>query len=317
MARTLQFISSIGAFIGISTAIAVIAASKSKPAPAVVQHALHQEITTKPTSQPTQPVKEEFRHIFIGHNYKARLQPDEKADSSEVKLNNGDELHPIRQVINSQNIEWIGWDQDGAQVWVPDPLVTHEAFRNLQSGNLPLGEEQVDRWRALSLDYEPDDLTDLPAPLTYDPEHRTCRMRKEAAEQVVSLFEDAKKQGIILKVVSAFRPANIQRDLYLRRISLSGYAQETVAKPGHSEHQLGTAMDINGEDPKTVVEQSFGATKEGEWVRENCQKYGFIISYTEENKTQTGYAAEPWHLRYIGAERIPAWKPLGPVAFFK
>ena len=71
------------------------------------------------------------------------------------------------------------------------------------------------------------------------------------------------------------------------------------ARPGHSEHQTGRAIDLCG---------SFGSlndfinTPEGPWVNENCYKYGFIIRYQQDIIPLTGYKYEPWHITYVGTE---------------
>ena len=48
---------------------------------------------------------------------------------------------------------------------------------------------------------------------------------------------------------------------------------------------------------------SFGNTKEGKWLQRNAYKYGFIIRYPKGKQNITGYVYEPWHVRYVGADR--------------
>ena len=66
------------------------------------------------------------------------------------------------------------------------------------------------------------------------------------------------------------------------------------ARAGHSEHQTGLAFDLNS------LEESFGETREGIWLREHCWEYGFIIRYPKGKESITGYMYEPWHVRYLG-----------------
>jgi hypothetical protein len=74
------------------------------------------------------------------------------------------------------------------------------------------------------------------------------------------------------------------------------------AWPGHSEHQLGTAVDVgcqdceqfDNNDPRNVALWAF--------LEKNAHKYGFVISYPQKMDNRTGYAYEPWHLRYVGVE---------------
>ena len=98
------------------------------------------------------------------------------------------------------------------------------------------------------------------------------------------------------------------RSIYERKIKNAGKkaASLLVAPPGASEHQLGLAMDL-GCKKNTSLTESFVNTEEGKWVAENCWRFGYIIRYKEEWTDVTGYAYEPWHVRYVGkehAERI-------------
>jgi D-alanyl-D-alanine carboxypeptidase len=74
-----------------------------------------------------------------------------------------------------------------------------------------------------------------------------------------------------------------------------------VARPGHSEHQLGTTIDVTTEGA-TDVDQSWGATAHGQWVATNAHKYGFLLSFPQGASDSTCYDYEPWHLRYVGRE---------------
>ncbi|MGL4373806.1 MAG: M15 family metallopeptidase, partial [Turicibacter sp.] len=74
------------------------------------------------------------------------------------------------------------------------------------------------------------------------------------------------------------------------------------ARPGHSEHQTGLTMDITSPVVGNGLEEAFGATAEGQWIKENSHLFGFIIRYPQEQVFRTGYQYEPWHLRYVGVE---------------
>ena len=72
-----------------------------------------------------------------------------------------------------------------------------------------------------------------------------------------------------------------------------------VDAPGHSEHQLGTALDFVVKD----VEQSqFNKTVQYEWLTENAHRFGFIQTYPEGKEHVTQKEARPWHWRYVGYE---------------
>lgn len=74
-----------------------------------------------------------------------------------------------------------------------------------------------------------------------------------------------------------------------------------TARPGHSEHDLGTAIDFRlvGE---TDVDQSFGDTPTGEWLESNSWRHGFVLSYPEGAEDITCNTYEPWHFRYVGTD---------------
>lgn len=130
---------------------------------------------------------------------------------------------------------------------------------------------------------------------------RTYELRLEAADAWSRMHAAARADGIELRVVSAFRSFDYQRTVYEDAVRRMGPDQDSVARPGHSEHQLGTAIDIAGADDDTVLKSSFGETPAGKWLAAHAPEFGFAISYTSANRATTGYIPEPWHYRYVGA----------------
>lgn len=113
----------------------------------------------------------------------------------------------------------------------------------------------------------------------------------------------ASREGLSLWVASGFRSYDLQSRLYNNYVAQDGRAAADTysARPGHSEHQTGLAIDLNS------IDDSFAYTAEGKWVAKNCYKYGFIIRYPKGKESKTGYMYEPWHIRYVGdyaAEKI-------------
>ncbi|MCK0111991.1 cell wall-binding repeat-containing protein [Ornithinimicrobium sp. F0845] len=126
------------------------------------------------------------------------------------------------------------------------------------------------------------------------------RLRPETAQMLEAMFDGAAgadRGG--LYVTSAFRSYETQQDTYAYWVSVYGEEKASMlsAKPGHSEHQLGLAVDIAG---PTCGGNCFGTSPEGKWVAANAHRYGFIIRYPEGGTSVTGYYYEPWHLRYVG-----------------
>ena len=177
-------------------------------------------------------------------------------------------------------------------------------------GNLYL----VNREFAVSSDYAPDDLV-LP---NVKRTGNTVMLRAEAANALEQLFAAAKEQGHTLVAVSGYRSYRTQSNIFARKVNSVGKraAMLLVAPPGTSEHQLGLAMDI-GCQGEMGLESSFGRTEEGKWVAQNCHRFGFIIRYKEEWTDITGYAYEPWHLRYIGKEHAQrVWEADIPLEYY-
>ena len=128
-------------------------------------------------------------------------------------------------------------------------------------------------------------------PRTYDP-----GVDSEAYAALQEMFQGAAADGISLEIVSGYRSFDRQNTLYNNYVARDGVeaADTYSARAGHSEHQTGLAFDLNS------LEESFGETREGIWLREHCWEYGFIIRYPKGKESITGYMYEPWHVRYLG-----------------
>jgi len=100
---------------------------------------------------------------------------------------------------------------------------------------------------------------------------------------------------------SPFRTYESQASLYNIRVTQVGRdrADQEVARPGHSEHQTGLAIDIAayGSDWQT-----FASSPAGLWLAANAHNYGFILRYPEGKEHITGFTFEPWHYRFVGVE---------------
>ena len=130
-------------------------------------------------------------------------------------------------------------------------------------------------------------------------------MRPEAAKALEELFAGAAQEGVILYATSGFRSYSTQKAIFERKLSQMNEksANTTVAKAGYSEHQTGLAMDVEGHSSLGAgLVKDFGETPEGMWLASHCAEYGFIIRYPKGKTNITGYAYEPWHIRYVGRE---------------
>ena len=77
--------------------------------------------------------------------------------------------------------------------------------------------------------------------------------------------------------------------------------EKYIARPGASEHQTGLAMDV-ATRYDTALEERFADTEEAQWLQEHAWEYGFILRYPDGEEDVTGYAYEPWHIRYVGKQ---------------
>jgi D-alanyl-D-alanine carboxypeptidase len=112
------------------------------------------------------------------------------------------------------------------------------------------------------------------------------------------------RAGMTIEIESAYRSYTDQAatfDSWVARIGEAG-ARVRTARPGHSEHQLGTAIDVispgwSGRFGDWAVEAA-----EGAWMAEHAWEYGFVMSYPADGINETCYGYEPWHYRWIGRE---------------
>jgi len=132
------------------------------------------------------------------------------------------------------------------------------------------------------------------------------------------LLEAAEKANIPLQIISAYRTVSyqeqlVQKEIYqniakgMTRAEAEQQTYHLLSKPGHSEHNVGLAIDVVD---KAYYQQYGGqllqeavATSEGAvWLKENAANFGFTLRYPQgkEEITKTGY--EAWHYRYVGKE---------------
>ncbi|ERI91488.1 serine-type D-Ala-D-Ala carboxypeptidase [Clostridiales bacterium oral taxon 876 str. F0540] len=170
----------------------------------------------------------------------------------------------------------------------------------------------VNKNHQLEKDYVPRNLVKAEVSFLPSASDEEMLMQRHAAEALKEMFEAADKQGLKLFGVSAYRSFDSQQSLYNEKLKSRGksYVDSYVAVPGESEHQTGLAIDIRGiSSVNNSNAKDFGQTKEGIWVRNNSQNFGFIIRYPKGKENITGYSYEPWHIRYVGqdiAEKINA-----------
>ncbi|KEF36802.1 D-alanyl-D-alanine carboxypeptidase [Schinkia azotoformans MEV2011] len=160
----------------------------------------------------------------------------------------------------------------------------------------------VNKNNALPKDYVPQDLTVPNVNFPFQEYDSKKLMRKDAATALEEMFWEAKRENINLYAVSGYRSYDRQNEIFASKVIRSGMesAGQFSAKPGESEHQTGLAMDLTSPSVNYGLSQQFGETKEGQWIKKNAHKFGFIIRYQKGKESITGYQFEPWHVRYVG-----------------
>jgi D-alanyl-D-alanine carboxypeptidase len=155
----------------------------------------------------------------------------------------------------------------------------------------------VNKYNKLPDKFEADNLITFSDSYSYNSQ----KMNKIAAENMMKLIDDARSNGYTLMVVSGYRTERLQNTLYTNSVNQNGkaHADAFSARPGHSEHQTGLAVDIS----------NIAGTLDGfekypvyEWIIKNAHKYGFIERYPKGKEFITGYGYEPWHYRYVGVD---------------
>jgi len=154
----------------------------------------------------------------------------------------------------------------------------------------------------LSSAFSPDDLSVVNVESMHAPNGSHHYLRETAARAAEELFQAAAADNIYLIATSGYRSYDSQTFFHNNAIQDFGIeeARARSAVPGHSEHQLGLALDLSTHELGGALVQTFIETPEGIWVNQNAHRFGFILSYPNGREEDTGIMYEPWHIRYVG-----------------
>lgn len=163
----------------------------------------------------------------------------------------------------------------------------------------------VNKRYQLPSDYVPKNLVEVPSQYQIH-DHKLTADTYEAFLQMRSA---GLKEGADLIITSGYRSFFTQAVIYQNFKNIDPFGADTYsARPGHSEHHLGTVIDFCEGWQKCL--ESFTGTHSEKWVNENAYKYGFILSFPLDKVEITGYTAEPWHYRYVGVDIATKMKKL-------
>lgn len=217
----------------------------------------------------------------------------EKEDKKEVKI------FVIEEPIDSTPIEKVKEQisTNPTTGWWRYPDVIYETTK---SGNDLL--VLVNKQYKLPSTYAPSDL--VRASNSGIRRGENYYLRNVLIPDLTNLVNDATSSGIDLSIVSGYRSYQTQVSTYNYWLTKNNnnveYVDTFSARPGHSQHQLGTAIDFSSNEIGDALGDSFANTKASQWLKENAYRYGFVISFPKGYESTTGYKYESWHYRYIG-----------------
>ncbi len=153
----------------------------------------------------------------------------------------------------------------------------------------------LDKARALPEGYAPRDLVALDG-TGLSLSRAGHRLARPAFEAMKAMDEAARAEGVTLLVSSAYRSYEYQVEVFSRHVREMGReaALMVSAEPGHSQHQLGTAIDFGS------ISDAFAETAASRWLEANAARFGFSLSFPKGMTAVTGYDWESWHYRYVG-----------------
>ena len=154
----------------------------------------------------------------------------------------------------------------------------------------------VNKQHALSpIDYIPGDLVTT----------HGATISAKAQADFEALLSSAATAGIYPNIQSSYRSYSSQNSIYNNYVANYGQAATDTfsARPGHSEHQTGLAIDFGSSTNSGCnFDECYASTVEGSWLAAHATEFGFLLRYTTANQNIAGYKAEPWHYRYIGKD---------------
>lgn len=130
------------------------------------------------------------------------------------------------------------------------------------------------------------------------------KVRRLMIDDLRAMARAARNAGKAIAVRSAYRSYSEQVSVFNGWVAQSGYQQalKYSARPGHSEHQLGTTIDFRSASSQAAPwdYNDWATSGPGRWMKNNAWKFGFVMSYPKGKFSKVCYGYEPWHYRYVG-----------------
>ena len=162
----------------------------------------------------------------------------------------------------------------------------------------------VDKAHYLPDGYAPDDLISLTQATAQGRSYTISRdglsLRRPAEKALEEMAAAARADGVTLLASSTYRSYEYRETVYRRNVEQMGQAaaDRESARPGASQHQLGTVVDFGS------ITDDFAETRAGRWLDANAHRFGWSLSFPQGHEAVTGYRWECWHYRYLGKEAL-------------
>lgn len=247
-------------------------------------------------------------------------------ETSDVSLAVVEPVNPkVEEILEEGNAVTAEHDVE-AETYTLDDLLEHHGYDHKMEPREDYAEIGKESGAALTFDNSDWRLVLInkqhPIPDDYDFKLGTftsgMRCDERVIEDLLSMMQAAKKDGLNLVVRSPYRTSDHQEDNFNNRIKsymrqglsyMEAYkaTSRVITVPGCSEHEVGLALDITS-DTYIPLKQGFADTEEGKWLDEHSYEYGFILRYPSGKEYITGIEYEPWHFRYVGREAAATMK---------
>lgn len=228
---------------------------------------------------------------------KNKKAPVENTPAKEVKTVNP-EIEKLNKVLVKMTDRCKEAIPNGnPEEFLEDLYRVLEAEKSFPSDDLSLY-YLIDKTHTVGSDYEPTHLVKLVKNDAYIINKTTLSLREDVEASLRKMALAAKADGITLDVSSTYRSYKTQENTFNYWVSVDGLeeAERESARPGTSQHQMGTAVDFGN------IDDSYAETAGCKWLNQHSEEYGWSLSFPQGYEDVTGYRWECWHFRYIGEE---------------
>lgn len=234
--------------------------------------------------------------IACGESKQKKASGKISGQKAEIPAPENPEYKKLEKVLSEMSARFSAVvsisDRDG---FLSDLHTVLDAEKLYRQDDLPLY-YLIDKKHYVSSDYVPLDLVPLEKNSLYNINRKDLSLRPDAEASLRLMAAAAKEDGITLLVSSTYRSYDYQKRLFQHWVDVDGLeeAERESARPGTSQHQLGTAIDFGS------ITDDFADTAMGKWVYAHGPEFGWSLSFPMDYEDVTGYRWESWHFRFIG-----------------